>query len=144
MEDLFKKVFYTGVGMVSTTTETIQNAIDELVQKGKISEEEGEKVVSNFEQTFSEKKEEFEGVVTNAVGLAMAKLNLPSADVINRLEKRIKSLEIKVGLLTKEMDEQPVKKVKKTATTTAKKAATRVKKAVAGVKRTTRRKVAVK
>ncbi len=104
MEDLFKKVFYTGIGMVSNTTESLKNGIDELVKKGKLSEEEGQSVVSRLEDNFVEKKEEFEAIVTNAVGLTMSKLNLPTASGIQRLEKRIKSLEIKVGLLSKELD----------------------------------------
>ncbi|MEM1322623.1 MAG: phasin family protein [Bacteroidota bacterium] len=125
MEDLFKKVFYTGVGIVSNTTDTLKKGMEDLVNKGKISEEEGQKVVSSIEENLSEKKEEFEAMLNNAVGLTMAKLNLPTADAINRLEKRIKSLEIKVGLLSKELDAvgktaEPAKKTtrrRKTAAT---------------------------
>jgi hypothetical protein len=35
---------------------------------------------------------------------ALEKLNLPKADEVEKLEKRIKSLEVKVGLLNKELD----------------------------------------
>ncbi len=125
MEDLFKKAFYTGVGLVANTTDTLRKGMDDLVKKGKISEEEGQKVVSNLEENLSEKREEFEAIINNAVGLTMAKLNLPTADSINRLEKRIKSLEIKVGLLSKELD-----------------AATKPKAKAAPAKKTTRRKTA--
>ena len=126
MEDLFKKVFYTGVGLVSNTKESLKNGIDELVKKGQISEEEGQKVVNKLEDNLIEKKEEFEAIVNNAVGITMAKLNLPTADSIHRLEKRIKSLEIKVGLLSKEMDAMQKAATKKTSrTATAKKTTTR-------------------
>ena len=43
MENLIRKVLYTGVGIVAATTERLQMSIDELVEKGKISEEEGKK-----------------------------------------------------------------------------------------------------
>ncbi len=104
MEDVFKKILYTGVGMVTTTRETLTKGVEELISKGKISKEEGEKVVSKMEKNLETKREEFEAGLTNMVGLAMDKLNLPSAELLKRLEKRIKSLEIKVGLLTKELD----------------------------------------
>ncbi len=126
MEDLFKKVFYTGVGLVTNTTNSLKNGVNELVEKGKISEEEGKKVVSGVEETIETKREEFEAIMNNAVGIAMAKLNFPSSENINRLEKRIKSLEIKVGLLTKEL-EQKTETAKKAAPkkATAKKTTTR-------------------
>ncbi len=124
MEDLFKKVFYTGIGFVSNTTESLKKGMDDLVKKGKISEAEGAKVVSNLEDNLAEKREEFEAIMTNAVGITMAKLNLPTAEGINRLEKRIKSLEIKVGLLSKELDGLEKPAPKKKTTTRRRKTAT--------------------
>ncbi|HMQ49632.1 MAG TPA: phasin family protein [Saprospiraceae bacterium] len=104
MEDLFKKVLYTGVGLVTNTSESIKKGIDELVNKGKLSEDEGQKVVSNLQKNLETKREEFEAGINNVVAVAMEKLNLPTADAIKSLEKRIKSLEIKVGLLSKELE----------------------------------------
>lgn len=130
MEDLFKKVFYTGVGLVNTTAGTFKKGVEDLVERGKISEDEGKKVVAGLEENMSEKREEFEAVLTNVVGVALAKLNLPTADSIKSIEKRIKSLEIKVGLLSKEMDAKTTAKkapVKKTVAKTATKVAATVK-----------------
>lgn len=104
MEDLFKKMLYTGVGLVTNTSESLKKGIDELVNKGKLSEEEGQKVVSNLQKNLETKREEFEAGINNVVAVAMEKLNLPTADAIKSLEKRIKSLEIKVGLLSKELE----------------------------------------
>ena len=131
MEDLFKKVFYTGIGLVSNTTDSLKKGMDDLVKKGKISEAEGAKVVSNLEENLAEKREEFEAILTNAVGITMAKLNLPTAEGINRLEKRIKSLEIKVGLLSKELDNMEKAEAPKKKTTTRKTTTTRRRKATA-------------
>ena len=61
MEDLFKKVMYTGVGLVTTAGEKIQKNIDELVKKGSLSEEEGRKVVNELWENTEAKKDEFEG-----------------------------------------------------------------------------------
>ncbi|MEL6654677.1 MAG: hypothetical protein AAFQ87_28130, partial [Bacteroidota bacterium] len=48
MEELFKRFLYTGVGFVAMTAEKLQESIDEMVGDGKLSEEEGKKLVDNF------------------------------------------------------------------------------------------------
>lgn len=95
MEDLFKKVIYTGVGLVSTTAEKIQTNIDELVKKGSLSEEEGKKVVEDLLENTESKKEEFEGKLKEMINNAIAALNLPSKSDIDNLMTRIKELEAK-------------------------------------------------
>ena len=44
MDNLIKRVIYTGVGFVASTTERLQNVVDDLVEMGKLSEEEGKKL----------------------------------------------------------------------------------------------------
>ncbi len=95
MEDLFKKVIYTGVGLVSTTAEKIQTNIDELVKKGSLSEEEGKKVVEDLLENTESKKEEFEGKLKEMINNAIEALNLPSKSDIDNLMTRIKELETK-------------------------------------------------
>ena len=48
MEDTFKKFLYTGVGMVTSTIEKVQSKINELVDEGKLTENEGRKVVDDL------------------------------------------------------------------------------------------------
>lgn len=96
MEDLFKKVMYTGVGLVSTTAERIQQNIDELVKKGSLSEEEGKKVVDDLFENTESKKEEFEGKLKEMVTSAVSALNLPTKSDIDTLMSRIEELETKV------------------------------------------------
>lgn len=106
MENLIKKVLYTGVGIVAATTERLQNSIDELVEKGKISEEEGKKVVDDVVKNAETQRPQFENRFKNIVDTALDKLNLPQGDSFSKMEKRIKSLEVKVGLLAKEVERQ--------------------------------------
>lgn len=109
MEKLFKKALYTGIGLFTATTERLQKSIDELVQKGKISEEEGKKVVEDVVKNTENKKEEYEGRFRKIIDTAISKLNLPQGDTYDKLEKRIKSLEVKLGLLAKELEAQKLK-----------------------------------
>ncbi len=159
MEDLFRKILYTGVGFVTTASDSVQKSVLELIQKGEISEKEGKKIVTDLEKSVNEKREEFEERLNTMVSLAVEKFNIPTEmpDMPNlpfsktaSLEKRIKSLEIKVGLLTKELDikkkkpagvkataKKAVRKTAKKATATAKKATATAKKATATAKKAT-------
>ncbi len=121
MQDLFKKIVYTGVGLVTNTSETLRGSVDDLVNRGKISKEEGQSMLKGLQENMSDKYEEFESGITNVVGVVMDKMNVPTTESVKAMEKRIKSLEIKVGLLTKELE---TAKGGKTAATAKKKTTT--------------------
>lgn len=120
MENLLKKVLYTGVGLVSTASENIQKNIDELVKKGSLSEEEGKKVVNDFVESTEAKREEFQARMTEIVTNVLDKLNMPSPEEFKSLTSRLAKLE---------------KDTKTTAKTTAKKATTTAKKTTAAAKK---------
>jgi polyhydroxyalkanoate synthesis regulator phasin len=106
METIVRKAIYRAVGIVAGTTERLQNAIDELVSKGKISAEDGKKVVDDVVKTTDHKRDEYENKFRNLIDNVLSKLNLPQGDAHEKLEKRIKSLEVKLGLLAKELESQ--------------------------------------
>lgn len=97
MDDLFKKFLYTGVGIVSTTAETLQKSVDEWIDKGSISKEEGKKMVDDFLNDASDKKEAYEGKVKGFVEKAKNKIDLPSREEIESLNARIAELEDKLA-----------------------------------------------
>lgn len=106
MEHLFKKVLYTGVGLVASMTERLQHSIDDLVEKGKLSEEEGKKVVDDVVSNVEHQRPYWENKFKNVVDNALERLNLPQGKAFSDLEKRIKSLEVKVSLLSRELERQ--------------------------------------
>jgi polyhydroxyalkanoate synthesis regulator phasin len=106
MDKIVRKALYTAVGIVAGTTERLQKAIDDLVSKGKLSEEEGKKVVDDVVKTTDNRRDEYEGRFRNLIDTVLSKLNLPQGDAYEKLEKRIKSLEVKLGLLAKELEMQ--------------------------------------
>lgn len=93
MEDLFKKFLYTGVGLVSHNAEMLQNSVKDLIEKGKLSEEEGRKVVDDLVDDTNNKREEFEGRLKGLVDGILGKLDLPSREEISGLKSRISELE---------------------------------------------------
>ncbi|WP_044204766.1 phasin family protein [Flammeovirga sp. OC4] len=60
MEELLKKLVYTGVGITAFTIEKIQEVVDKLVAEEKLTVEEGKKIVDEFVDSTEAKKSEFE------------------------------------------------------------------------------------
>ena len=98
MEDLFKKVLYTGVGLVAFASEKIQQTVDELVKENKISSEEGKKIVDNFLNSTEAKKDEFEGKLKSLTDEVVTKFNFNKKTDLNSLVARIEAIEAKLGL----------------------------------------------
>ncbi len=127
IEDIIKKAFYTGVGFLANP-KGFKEKIDDLVNEGDMTAEEGKKAFTEFEKDFRAKTEDLEENIQGMIRTALDKMDIPSAEKVTALEKRIKSLEVKVGKLTKELKEMkaaPAPVAKKT--TTRKKPATRKK-----------------
>jgi polyhydroxyalkanoate synthesis regulator phasin len=115
MEDLFKKFLYTGVGLVSHNAEMLQKNLNDLIEKGKLTEEEGRKVVDDLVDDTNHKKEEFEDRLRGMVDSILKKVDLPSREELSDLKSRIAELEEELAA-TRAKDE-----TEKAPTTTAKK-----------------------
>ncbi|MEM7370482.1 MAG: hypothetical protein AAF587_17865 [Bacteroidota bacterium] len=120
MEDLFKKFLYTGVGLVSMTAEKLQEAVDDLVGKGKISEKEGKRILNDFFENTETKKAEFEARLKDAADQVKEKLSFPSRSEYEALIQRVEELE---GQLAAEKKKTPGKKAAAKKTTNRKKKA---------------------
>ena len=46
--EMVKNMVYAGVGLASMTSEKVKETIDELVEKGRISDTEGKRIVQDF------------------------------------------------------------------------------------------------
>lgn len=100
MEDLFKKFLYTGVGLVALTAERLQSAIEELVDDGKLSKEEGKKVFGGLMEKTETKREEFEERFKAFTTSVIESLNMPTRDDMEALQERIAVLESKLEKAT--------------------------------------------
>jgi len=76
MEELIKKVLYTGVGLVASATEKVQQQVNDLVENDKISKDEGKKIVDNFVKSTEGKKNELESRLNDMVEGIINKLDL--------------------------------------------------------------------
>ena len=93
MEDSFKKLLYVGVGLAATATEKVEKTVNELIEKGKVSDLEGKKIVEDFLEKSNTKKEEFDGKFKEFV----EKLGYTKNSEVAELRKRIEELEAQVA-----------------------------------------------
>ena len=54
--EMVKNMVYAGVGLATMTTEKVKETIDELVEKGRISDTEGKKIVHDFFRQLKKKR----------------------------------------------------------------------------------------
>jgi polyhydroxyalkanoate synthesis regulator phasin len=93
MENMLKKALYTGVGLVTIATEKVQETVSGLVDNGKLSEEEGKKVVDDLIADLESKRSDFEGRLNSLVNKIVNTVDLPSRSDFATLKARIKDLE---------------------------------------------------
>tara|TARA_B100000674_G_scaffold419359_1_gene370149 strand:+ start:514 stop:867 length:354 start_codon:yes stop_codon:yes gene_type:complete len=116
--DTLKNIIYAGVGLASTTSEKIKETIDELVEKGKISDTEGKKIVDDFLNSTEDKRAEFENKLKKTGEKISEKFDFLNKDKeLDSLKARIKELE---GQIAK-MKKKPSTSTKKSTKSTTKK-----------------------
>ena len=141
MENLIKKALYTGVGLVTVASDKVQETVKGLVDNGKLSEEEGKKVVDEFVTDLEAKKGEFEERVNSIVNKIVNTVDLPSRSDFTTLKARIKDLE---SQLDSTETAKSVKKVVKKAVAKKTIVAKAAKETTADVKKVAPKKAPVK
>ena len=93
MFDLLKKTILTGIGIASMTKDKIEELGKKISKESKLTEEEGKKMVNDLLKQSEKAREDLENQVQKLVKIALEKLDIPTRDDLNKLEKRIKKLE---------------------------------------------------
>ena len=114
---MIKKLMNVGVGLMSSASGMMKGQVEELIERGKLTEKEGLELLKKVDENVKEKKQEFEGMlgtVTKA-GLKVIKpsgAGKPTLKDVESMEARIQSLELKVTLLANEIAELSKSKTK--------------------------------
>lgn len=108
MNNDIKNFFLAGLGSAAYTFDKATNLIDDFVQKGKLTLEQGKDLSEELKRTVNEKKEERNSVTTENntilkdksaltkedVVLILSKMNLATKEDIENINKRLSNLEI--------------------------------------------------
>lgn len=113
--ELLKKVLYTGVGVVSTTTDRVKKSIEELSQVSEEAQEEGKKKVDVATDELNTRREEMSARFKKVIDTVLGQFDFPNRTEAEALNAKIAELEEKIATKKK-----TVRKVAKKTVTKAK------------------------
>lgn len=93
MEEQLKNLFYHGLGMVAITKEKVEKAVEELVNKGKMTREEGQKFYEELKAESGKAGHEFKDNLKESFRTFLENSGLPSREEFEALKKRVEALE---------------------------------------------------
>lgn len=102
MIDLIKKSMLTGIGAAILTKEKIEEIAQDFVDRGKLSEQEGEKIVKEMMEKTEESKKGLQEQTNRMIGTALDKMQLASASDIEDLRAEITALRKEIEALRKD------------------------------------------
>ena len=92
MLNIIKKSMLTGVGLALIAKDEVEDLARELVNKGKMSENEGTKFLEDLQKRYDETQTKLEEKVQKAVKDFMKKADVVTSDELKGLKKEIREL----------------------------------------------------
>ncbi len=93
MESFIQKIINAGFGAASLAMKRTAEIVNDLMEEGKISEEEGKRILNDLSKEGEEQRGEFEKEMKSLMEKILNKMNIPSRKDYEALEKRIELLE---------------------------------------------------
>jgi polyhydroxyalkanoate synthesis regulator phasin len=87
---------FTGIGVMSLTKDKVEEVAQEFVEKGKLSQQEGEKLVGEILRRSEESKQEFQKQVEERVNEVLNKVDFATKSDIAALRDEIAELKAKL------------------------------------------------
>ena len=91
--DVIKKAMLAGLG----AQEKAKDLIDELVKAGELSKNEGATLVKEWVSKAEESTKDIDLKIKDAIAGAFEKLNIPTRDDLEKLEKKIQGLSARLS-----------------------------------------------
>lgn len=101
MIDVIKKAVLTGIGIASLTKDKIEDLAKDLIDKGKMSEQEGEKLVQEMLSRAEESRQTVKNQTEILVQNTIDKMHLARMEDIDLLKKEIETLRAEIASLQK-------------------------------------------
>ncbi len=96
MEDVFKKFLYAGVDLAAEVSTKFEHSVKDLIEKGKISDVEGKKMVDELFEKTEARKEEFEAKY-NEIKDKVGMVKKTEEEILADLKAKVADLESKIG-----------------------------------------------
>ena len=92
MQELIKSIFYLGAGAAFATKDKIDEIKNDLVEKGKMTQDEGKQFVDDLLKKSESARDDMEKKVREVVTEQMDKMNIATKDDLADLQKQVQEL----------------------------------------------------
>jgi polyhydroxyalkanoate synthesis regulator phasin len=93
MIELIKKAMLTGLGVASLTKEKIEEIGRDFIDQGKLSQQEGEKLMEELQARADESKQEIKKQIEERVDEILRKMKLVKVSDLDELKRQLKELQ---------------------------------------------------
>ncbi len=100
MLNIIKKSMLTGIGLALIAKDEVEDLARELVNKGKMSENEGTKFLEDLQKRYDETQIKLEEKVQKAVKDFMKKADVVTGDELKGLKKEVRELKKAISEIT--------------------------------------------
>lgn len=94
MKETLKNILYAGIGAAFLTKEKIEELKADLVEKGKMSQEEGRQFVDDLLRRSEKAKDQLELWISRRVEERIGQCNLATRDEVAELRRQIEELQV--------------------------------------------------
>lgn len=109
MLEMIKRGLILGLGTAVVTKEKVEEATHKLVEQGKLSREDAERLLSEVQESGEKHWDEMQTVVRETVQKAVDGLDLCSKKEFQALKRRVENLEQQVAILEPSLEVRPIK-----------------------------------
>lgn len=106
--DELKKILLAGIGSIAYTYEKSANVVEELVEKGRLSVDEGKELSQELKRTFKDKSEAFNKKVMpltkEDLKNTFEEMDFVSRDEFNDLREQVTKLEAKINAILNSLE----------------------------------------
>ncbi len=93
MLEFVKKAILISAGLASMTAEKIEQAVEEIVKKGELSETQGKEFIRDLKEKSAKAKKEMGERIDKMVDDTLRKMSIPTRKEVEELKARIEELE---------------------------------------------------
>ena len=106
MPDLIRKTLLAGVGLALKTWDEVEDLAKELVDKGKMTEKDGNTFVKDLQKRYEETQKMLEARVEKTVQDFLKKANVVTSDELKAVKKEVRELKKMISSVKEQSSNQ--------------------------------------
>jgi polyhydroxyalkanoate synthesis regulator phasin len=110
MFEIFKKSLFAGLGLAVITKTKLEKVLDKLVEEGKMSREEAEKMGQELLESGEKQWEDFEAKLKDTVKGFLENMDLCKSSDLKKVEKKVKALDMRLKAVEEPKEKKTSKK----------------------------------